>query len=429
MLYQNWLITGLLHIRPTYCAPLKADKVCDVLVIGGGFAGLHAALRLANEHRKVILLEKNLCGSSSSGQSGGFLTPESEEDFAKLIKKYGKESAEHIYTIPQKGVDLIVATAHRNRFKCDLRKQDSLYLSSIRGHNKSIEEEAAMRQEYGFSYELLDQEGLERVHPGKGYLRGLKYPGSYGINSFAYAQELKNLLIRKGVAIYEDSEVHAIEGNMARTALGTVTAKHICICIDKMKEEFNQDISKHYYHIQTSMSVSEPLSPGALTSLFPTGELMCWDTRWNYIYYRPIYGNRLLVGGSSAWSTYDKSASYSPKVIVKFINELKERFPVLQPVDFPFYWSGLIDVTKDLTPIADYDPQNNTIQYAMGCAGLPWAAFCGDYIARRIIDSAKTEDLSSFLGIGRKHILGRGIQSILGKRIVFGLNHLMHLLK
>jgi len=71
-----------------------------------------------------------------------------------------------------------------------------------------------------------------------------------------------------------------------------------------------------------------------------------------------------------------------------------------------------------------YDKHNKSIQYAVGCAGLNWAAYCGDYIARRAIEPEKTEDLSEFMGIDRKFVFPSFIQKIFGKIITFGLSHL-----
>ena len=120
---------------------------------------------------------------------------------------------------------------------------------------------------------------------------------------------------------------------------------------------------------------------------------MCWDTRDNYIHYRIMGNDRLLIGGSSFLTLYYHKHYNSPFVITSFIKDFKKHFPFLEHVKFPYYWNGLIDVTKDLIPIVDYDPKNKSVQYVLGCAGLPFAAFCGDYAARRIIDK-NPEDYS-----------------------------------
>ena len=376
MLYENWLHNGSLSIKIVYCKPLKDKINSECLVIGGGIAGLHAALKLVEAGKKVVLLEKRICGGSSSGQSGGFLSPESEEDMSGLMKRYSKDKAKIVYQIPKKGVDLIANNIRKYKFNCDFRIQNTLFISAKKSHNSSIIEEAEAKKSENLPHKILNKKDLMKIHPGKNYQMALTYPGSYGINSFAYCQEMKNLLIKKGVKIYEGSEVQRIKGNTAITHLGSVKAKNIIICVDKMKKELHEDFSKKYYHIQTYIAISEPLKDEEIKSLFPKKELMCWNTSWDYIYYRPVEGNRLLVGGSSAMTAYMPEHYYSPKIINKFIEILKENFPKIKNIEFTHYWSGLIDATKDLVPIADYDSKNKSIQYSIGCTGLNWAAYC-----------------------------------------------------
>ena len=290
MKYENWFATSSSTVKTPLCPALKVNIKTDCLVIGAGFTGLHAALRLVNSGKKVIILEKTVCGGGASGQSAGFLTPESEKDIDQLISLYGEKKAKMLHDIPRKGVQLIVNNAKKHRFSCDLRKQDTLYLAYRKSHEKWLREEARIRKDSGNPYKIYNQNGLKRIHPAKNYSMGLRYPGSYGINSFAYCQEMKNLLLKEGVKIFEGSEVHKIIGNTAKTHLGSVTAKNILICIDKMKSEFNEDVSKKVYHYQTYLAVSEPLSKKEVKSLFPKGELMCWDTRIIYLHYRLVEG-------------------------------------------------------------------------------------------------------------------------------------------
>lgn len=428
MIYDNRFKAEASGTRTPDCEPLKEDIRAEALVVGGGFAGLFAALRLAEAGRDVVLLEKTICGGSSSGQSAGFLTPNSEEDFQKLVQKHGEEKAKLIYQVPLKGVELIVNTLKKHGFDCDFRKQDSLYFSNNPSHNSQIEEEAETLADNDIPHRLLDRKGLQKVHPGRDYLMGLISPGSYGINPFAFCQEMKRLLLEKGVRIYENSEVHRLEGQRAHTHLGSVTAEHIIVCIDKLKEELNEDFSRHYYHVQTYLSMSEPLSDEEMKALFPKEELMCWDTRWDYIHYRPVGGNRILIGGSSPWTAYSPRPTYSPRVISSFIERLKKSFPAIKDVAFNYYWSGMIDVTKDFVPIVDYDRKNRSVQYVMGCAGLNWAAYCGDYAARRVIDPQGAEDLSEFLRARREFTVSTGWQKILGKRLSFFISHVYGLL-
>lgn len=54
-------------------SPLQGDQAADVLVVGGGFTGLAAALGARDCGMKVILLEGNEIGSAASGRNNGLV--------------------------------------------------------------------------------------------------------------------------------------------------------------------------------------------------------------------------------------------------------------------------------------------------------------------------------------------------------------------
>ena len=82
---------------------------------------------------------------------------------------------------------------------------------------------------------------------------------------------------------------------------------------------------------------------------------------------------------------------------------------------------GLIDVTRDLMPVADADPARPHIYFIFGCAGLPWAAWCGDHMAARIGGAPKT-DVASLLRWDRRPFIPDALQSVLGKPASFALD-------
>src|SRR5438105_4175736 len=53
--------------------PGSTDRAADVLVIGGGVAGLSTALQLAARKQKVVLLEKGELARGSTNQASGLL--------------------------------------------------------------------------------------------------------------------------------------------------------------------------------------------------------------------------------------------------------------------------------------------------------------------------------------------------------------------
>ena len=87
IILHNWWYTTLLNTHAPFQPPLHNDITTDVLVIGGGMAGLHAALHLAQSGCQVTLIERNICGGSSTGKSAGFLTPDSELELSQLLRR------------------------------------------------------------------------------------------------------------------------------------------------------------------------------------------------------------------------------------------------------------------------------------------------------------------------------------------------------
>jgi ribulose 1,5-bisphosphate synthetase/thiazole synthase len=55
--------------------PLQGSRRADVAIIGGGFVGLWAALRIKElaPAADVAILEQDICGGGASGRNGGLV--------------------------------------------------------------------------------------------------------------------------------------------------------------------------------------------------------------------------------------------------------------------------------------------------------------------------------------------------------------------
>lgn len=109
-------------------------------------AGLSTALRCTKSGRRIVLLESNICGGSSTGKSAGFLTPDSELDLSQLIRRFGALGARDLWDVPVRGIKLITETVKRYEIKCDLLKQDSLFLGKGASGRKTAQEEVSARE-------------------------------------------------------------------------------------------------------------------------------------------------------------------------------------------------------------------------------------------------------------------------------------------
>lgn len=407
-------------IRP----PLKGDVKCDVLIVGAGASGLSAALRLAKSGRKVVILEKNICGGSSTGKSAGFLTPDSELELSQLLRKYGTQGAKDLWEVAARGVDIMVETVSKHKLDCDLQVQDCLFLGMGASGWKDVQDEVSAREKVGYTSTVYKESEVPSVIGSKAYSGAIRYTGTYGINPLLYAQGVKEVLLDSNVEIFESSEVLSWKGNTVYTHLGSVTADKIIFCIDKPKPAITK-FSQEVYHAQTFLAISEPLSDADISNLFPQGPLQCWDSDLIYTYFRLTGTKRLLVGGGDLLTTYAKNDTTTPRVMDKVISGLKEKIPVIRPLRFIQYWQGRIDMTRDLIPTVLVDPEHPWAHFVLGCVGLPWATFCGDFAARNVLDDKEidNEKFYGYFSPNRSFFLPVWLEKIIGKRVVFTVNN------
>ena len=74
----------------------------------------------------------SICGGSSTGKSGGFLTPDSELELSQLKRRFGPQGAKDLWEVPVRGIDRMLSVIAENNIECSLQKQDSLFLGKGR---------------------------------------------------------------------------------------------------------------------------------------------------------------------------------------------------------------------------------------------------------------------------------------------------------
>ena len=163
MILQNWWFTTLLGIEDPIEPPLVGDHKADVVIIGAGAAGLSAAYALINSGLKVIMLERNICGGSSSGKSAGFLTPDSELELAQLERRFGNTGAAELWAVATRGVEMMADRVREHGIPCDLQVQDSLFLGKGKSGLEAVQDEVRSRKALGFEQQQYDAQELRSL--------------------------------------------------------------------------------------------------------------------------------------------------------------------------------------------------------------------------------------------------------------------------
>ena len=89
------------------CPIARGQLTCDVLVVGGGFAGISAALQAVKSGLKVILCESNFVGAGGSGQNGGQAIKGMYGLWRDYQAQYGTDIANGVWDIANNAMDFL----------------------------------------------------------------------------------------------------------------------------------------------------------------------------------------------------------------------------------------------------------------------------------------------------------------------------------
>lgn len=399
---------------------LSSDISVDVVIVGGGVAGLSAAERLLTAGLRVALLEKEFCGAGASGKTSGFVTPDSEIELSSLVRTYGAEEAGRIWGFVVGGVERIRSLIETNNISCDFLPQDSLFIATRKNGVAHVEEEYESRKRLGYQSMLYSKEELHTIIGSDRYFGGVRYPDTFGLNSYEFCQGLRATLITRGLEVFEGTVVASISNGTVITDRGhTVRARHVITCLDRFTPELGF-LESEVYQIQTFLGITVPLSLETVRALFPGDQMMVWDTDFIYHYYRITGDNRLLIGGADLINTYKHRATVpSARIVRKLAHSIERKFAEVT-VDLEYVWPGMLGIAKDLLPIVSSTERDGVISVA-AATGLPWAASLGVYAAEKIVEGR--EDFDARFSPHRTFFVHPYLQKLVGKPVSFAISN------
>src|SRR5690349_18646448 len=93
--------------REAAYASLQESLDADVAIVGGGLAGLSAAIELADRGYRVVMLEAAQVGGGASGRNGGQAIHGLASDQSTIEEQLGLDEAKRIWRMSIEALDLI----------------------------------------------------------------------------------------------------------------------------------------------------------------------------------------------------------------------------------------------------------------------------------------------------------------------------------
>ena len=193
---------------------LKSDVTTDVLIIGGGLAGLLTAYKLTEKGVDCILVEKNRICSSTTANTTAKITAQHGFVYNKILKSYSEDYAKAYYIANKTALENLTDLC--TQAKCKIEIKDNFVYSTDK---YEIEKEL----------EALQRIGIPAIYKEEVPLP-FKVSGAVGFKNQAQFCVLELVkYISKNLRIYENTKVEEMIGTTAKTAKGKIKAKKVVV--------------------------------------------------------------------------------------------------------------------------------------------------------------------------------------------------------
>ncbi|MGG7566586.1 NAD(P)/FAD-dependent oxidoreductase [Rhodovulum sp. DZ06] len=329
--------------------PLEESRRADVVIVGGGFTGLSAALHLAERGAEVVLLDAHRVGWGASGRNGGQVGVGQRVDQPDLERMIGLEAARAAWEIGRDAALLVRRLVMHHSIKCDLRT-GLLYVNHRKRYDADSEAMADhMARVYGHhDVQYIPPAEMPRLLGAEGISGGTYDALGAHLHPLDYAHGLAHAAMKAGARLHEMSRVRSVETGKVTLASGAeVTADRVILACNGYHDGLVGEVAARVMPINNYVVATEPLREAEAHALIPSDAAVA-DSRFVVNYFRLSSDHRLLFGGGES---YGDAFPADIRALVR--PRMEKLFPSLRGVKLTHAWGGTLGITRTRLPMVE----------------------------------------------------------------------------
>lgn len=316
---------------------LTENLTTDVCIVGAGIAGLTTAYLLAQEGRRVVVLDQGSPGGGETGRTTAHLASAIDDHYYEVARRRGKNAARLAGESHRAAIDLIERVVHDERIDCGFKRVPGYLFAGAGGSRRALEREFDAAREAGQPVEWAD------APPGLAFMdRCLRFPDQGQFSPLDYLHGLRTTLEHLGVTIA--SRTHALElaegpNVVVKTDRDLTVSGHYAVLA--CNTPFNDRVTMH-----TKLFAYQTYAIAATVRAGDVPEALFWDNLDPYHYVRltdatPGFAT-LVVGGED----HKTGQQPHPNLAFEHLERwARARFPSMGTITHE--WSGEVMETLD----------------------------------------------------------------------------------
>ncbi|MBN8891585.1 MAG: oxidoreductase [Rhodospirillales bacterium 70-18] len=350
-------------------APLP--EAAEVAVVGGGYAGLSAALTLQRLGRQVVVLDAERIGWGASSRNGGMVSGGLKVAGTALEKQFGAEQARNLAGAAAASFPFIEELIAREGIACDYVRCGRFVPAWTPKHYRALAARADFIAEItGLPARMVPRARQREELGSDHYHGGMVAEATGSLHPGKYARGLAAAAARAGATLVGGTRVQAItpdgSGHRLETDRGTLRAGAVLVATNGYSRgpggaSAMPWLARRMVPVASYIVATERLGRERVRALFPNLRMIS-DTKRVLNYFRPSPdGERVLWGGRASFSAATATAS-APVLH----HTMAAVFPQLAGVKLTHAWTGNVAFTFDFLP---HIGVQEGVHYAAGCQG------------------------------------------------------------
>lgn len=354
-------------VTPLEFETVNSNIETDVLIVGGGIAGITTAYCLLKAGRKVVLVEDGYIGSGESGRTTAHLTCALDDRYYHLENIFGEEGSRLAAESHATAVDFIEFTVRELAIDCNFKRVDGFLFLHSSDKKETLEKELKASRKAGLNTKWIDHV------PGISLETGpcICFPDQGQFHIMKYLHAVAKAIVKLGGKIYTRSRATDINETGAACNGFTIKALYTVVATNSPVNDLFAMHTKQFPF--RTYVIGATIQKGMLqpSLWWDTGNL---ESKWYtapYHYVRTQEYNEdfdLLIAGGEDHKTGQADDEGIPEEerYKNLISWTSKRFPIK---DVVYKWSGQVLEPLDYLAYIGQNPGNDNVYIITGDSG------------------------------------------------------------